>query len=286
MIDPETMGRMDRIVSPGEGSRQPDVVLFRRWDAAAPRAALIFIHGLGGHSDRYQECGRAWAGRGVSTYAIELAGFGRTEGPRGHVDTFDRYHHDLEILLARVMADHSRRPVFLLGESMGGIIAVDFVTRRPALLSGLILVAPSFQDRLNVPLGRKAEALMHVVARHRKWYDVPWNPNDFTRDPDLIAFLDSDPMEVRKVTAQFYFAYTPVAGRARKAAPFLNLPVLMLLPGEDRMIDSDYSKGFFERIRSGDKKLVEYPGHFHALLLDTGREAVTADVAAWILERS
>jgi acylglycerol lipase len=260
--------------------------MFRRWAAPEPAAALILVHGMGGHSDRYQECGRTWAGRGISTYALELRGFGHTEGPKGHVDTFDVYHKDLEILLARVMAEHSRRPVFLLGESMGGVLSVDFILRRPALLSGLILVAPSFRDRLSVPLATKAQAFLHVLARHRKWYDVPWNPADFTRDPALIDFLNADPYEVKKVTAQFYFAYTPVSARARKAAPFLKLPVLVCLPGEDRMIDSTYTREFFERIDSPDKKLVEYEGHFHALLLDVGRERVLGEIADWIRERS
>lgn len=244
------------------------------------------VHGLGGHSDRYQECGGRWSAAGISVYAVDLRGFGHSEGPKGHIDSFERYHKDLEIVLARVMAEHSKRPVFLIGESMGGVLAVDFAVRRPALLSGLILVAPSFEDRLNVSFLTKAEALLHVMVRHRKYYDVPWNPADFTRDPAVIEELNRDPLEVRRVTGQFYFAYTPVAARARKLASVLNLPVLMLLPGEDRMIDTDYSEGYFERIASQDKTLIGYPGHFHALLLDKDRERVLEDITAWILKRT
>ncbi len=279
-------GDMQRIVSPQGTGHQPDIVPFRCWPAADPKAALIMVHGLGGHSDRYQECGNRWSPRGISVYAPDLKGFGTTDWPQGHVDSFERYHKDLEILLARVMAEHSRRPVFLIGESMGGVLSVDFTVRRPALLSGLILVSPSFQDRLNVSLATKAEALLHVIFRHRKYYDVPWNPADFTRDAAVIEMLEKDPLEVRRVTGQFYFAYTPTAARARKAARALHLPVLMLLPGEDRMIDSEYSEAYFERISAPDKTRIDYPGHFHALLLDQDRERVLEDIAAWILKRT
>jgi alpha-beta hydrolase superfamily lysophospholipase len=176
--------------------------------------------------------------------------------------------------------------VFLMGESMGGVIAVDFLLRRPALFSGLILLAPAFKDRLNVPLRLKAEALLNVALGRRKYYDLPWNPNSFTRDAGLAEFLAQDALEVRRVTGQFYFAYTPVAERARRGARFLKLPVLIQLPGEDLMIDSDYTRTYFERIELEDKRLIEYPGHYHALLLDTGREAVFADSAEWMLRHA
>lgn len=276
------MGSMARIVSPGARGGQ-DELLYRRWPAAEPRAALILVHGLGGHTDRYQECGRTWAGRGISTYALELPGFGQHAEPRGHVGSFAVYRAQLEKLFARVAAENSRRPVFLMGESMGGVICVDFLLERPALLSGLILLAPSFKDRLAVPLKLKAQALLNVALGRRVYYDLPWQPGRFTRDPALVAFLEQDALEVRAVTGQFYFAYTPVADRARRGARFLKLPLLLQLPGEDLMIDSDYTRTWFERIEMEDKRLIEYPGHYHALLLDLGRERVLADAAEWIL---
>lgn len=243
------------------------------------------LHGLGGHSDRFQECARLWSSRGISVYAIDLAGFGRSDGPRGHVGSFEVYHRQVESLLARVMAENSRRPVFLMGESMGGVLAVDFISRRPALLSGLVLIAPAFVDRLDVPLGRRLEALLHVVVGHRKYYDVPWNPQDFTRDQEVIARLDADPLEVRRVTAQFYFAWLPVSRRARLAAARLHLPVLIMLPGDDRMIESEYTRGWFERLPATDRTLREYPGLYHALLLEKDRGPVLTDLADWILAR-
>jgi lysophospholipase len=277
---------MERIVSPGPAGRQPEEILFRRWTAPEPRAALLLVHGLGGHSDRFQECARRWAARGITTYAPDLQGFGHTAGPRGHIDSFQRYHRDLEKLLARAVAENSRRPLFLLGESMGAVLAVDFVATRPALLSGLVLVAPSLADRLDVPAARKAEAFIHLLFRHRKWYDLPWNPRAFTRDEAFIKFLENDPLEVRRVTAQFYFAYAAVVARARREASFLHLPVLLLLPGEDRMIDTDYSRAWFERVPSPDKRLIEYPGFFHALLVEKDRQVVHEEIGEWIVTRA
>ena len=93
-----------------------------------------------------------------------------------------------------------------------------------------------------MPLKLKAEALLNVALGRRKYYDLAWNPDSFTRDAGLAEFLAEDALEVRRVTGQFYFAYTPVAERARRGARFLKLPVLIQLPGEDLMIDSDYTR--------------------------------------------
>ena len=244
------------------------------------------LHGLGGHSDRFQECATLWSSRGISVYAIDLPGFGRSDGPKGDIDSFELYQRQIETLLARVMAENSRRPVFLLGESMGGVLAVNFASRRPALLSGLLLLAPAFMDRLNVSPWRQLEALLNKLIGRRKYYDVPWNPHDFTRDEEVIARLDADPLEVRRVTGQFYFAYLPVARRARRAASRLHLPVLLLLPGDDRLIESEYTRGWFERLPATDRTLREYPGYYHALLLEKDRPPILNDVADWILQRA
>src|SRR5690349_2121732 len=55
-----TAGDIQTIVSSGRGSRPDARVVFRAWPAADAKAAVILLHGLGGHSDRFQECGRYW----------------------------------------------------------------------------------------------------------------------------------------------------------------------------------------------------------------------------------
>lgn len=277
-------GDIRRIVRSREGRPQPDVV-YRAWPAAAPRAALVVVHGLGGHSDRYQECGTLWSTRGISVVAPDLPGFGHSDGPKGHVDSFAAVTDTLQALLARVVAENSRRPVFLLGESMGAVVLADFVSAHPGLVSGLVLVAPSFQDRLRVPLWKKAEAFLNVLIGRRRYYDLPWTPETFTRDPAAIALLNADPLEVRRVTGQFYYAYLPVAKRAREAAPRLPLPLLVLLPGNDTMIDSDATRAWFDAVPDGRKTLTEYPGYRHALLMELDRRPILDDVAAWILDQ-
>ncbi len=282
----ERFGDIQTIIGRAGGSRPPSTIVYRAWPAEKPVAAVILLHGLGGHSDRFQECGRHWSRQGISIYAPDLPGFGQSPGPKGHLDSFEPMFDLIETMVARVMAENSRRPVFIVAESMGAAIAIDWVSRRPALLSGLLLLAPALKDRLQVPLWKKLDALVHVLIRRRKYYDVPFLPHHFTRDTALIKILESDPLEVRRVTAQFYFAWLPVMTRALAAAPALKLPVAVLLPGEDSMIDSEATKAWFLELPEASRTLIEYPGRLHGLLVDLDRGPIFDDISRWIREQS
>ena len=59
-----------------------------------PRAVIIGIHGLGSHSGLQNFIGTTFAKRGMPFYAPDLRGFGRFEGLKGHVDSFDHWIED------------------------------------------------------------------------------------------------------------------------------------------------------------------------------------------------
>ena len=106
-------GDIRHIVGASRDGRPAEPVVYRAWPAERPAAAVILLHGLGGHSDRFHECGRVWSARGLSLYAPDLPGFGHTEGPKGHLDSFDPIFAMVDRLVAQVMAENSRRPVFI-----------------------------------------------------------------------------------------------------------------------------------------------------------------------------
>src|SRR5262245_25228804 len=62
-------GDIQTIVGAPRDGRPAAPVVFRSWPAETPVAAVILLHGLGGHSERFHECGRIWSSRGLSLYA-------------------------------------------------------------------------------------------------------------------------------------------------------------------------------------------------------------------------
>src|SRR3989338_2702184 len=96
------------------------------------KAAVVVVHGYAEHSGRYGRVAGYLNQAGYAVYAFDLRGHGRSEGRRAYAESFDEYLDDVGIFLGRVKSEEAKKPVFLLGHSLGGTIAALFaITRRP-----------------------------------------------------------------------------------------------------------------------------------------------------------
>ncbi len=105
---------------------------------------LVITHGLAEHMGRYEHVAEAFVEAGWRVIGLELRGHGDSDGKRGHVDAWSRYVEDLQAAIA--FADG---PVWILGHSMGGLIAISTVCR--ACFSARATIAS--QELFIVPKG-------------------------------------------------------------------------------------------------------------------------------------
>ena len=260
--------------------------LYRRWDAepaAGPaRAVFLLVHGLGAYSARWDFLASDLARRGFASYAVELRGFGRTpERPRGHVDSFAVWHRDIMALRETALGDLPGRKVFLLGESMGGLIAYDLAGAHPEAFAGLVLIAPAFKNGMKFPLSAYLRLALFGLFAPKMTVDVPFTSDMVTRDADYLRTMDGSPDEIRVASLRLLGAFLPVQARSGRVARRLAVPVLFLVPGDDRLVDERAGRRLFAKIALADKTLIEYPDMLHALSIDVGRDKVFADIAAW-----
>ena len=73
---------------------------------------------------------------------------------------------------------------------------------------------------------------------------------------------------------------------ARDAAPVLNLPLMLMLAGQDRIVNNVLVRDFVERTASSDKKFFEYPAACHTLEFETDPRRYFADLCEWINSQS
>ncbi|NJD10052.1 MAG: alpha/beta hydrolase, partial [Gemmatimonadetes bacterium] len=125
---------------------------YRAWEIAQPRAVMLVLHGLGEHSGRYEQLGTTMAGYGFSSFALDLRGPGASEGRRGYARNFgvllqdvDRFRREIEGSAAPGV------PFFLLGHSMGGLIALRYLQEYQGMFLGGIISAPWLANALNIP---------------------------------------------------------------------------------------------------------------------------------------
>lgn len=267
---------------PGSGG----LSLFRRiWrPAGTPRAALINLHGLGDHSGLYPALVQHFTDRGIAVHAPDLRGNGRSPGQRAYVRRWSEFREDLQALVARVRAEEPGLPLFLLGNSLGGLIALEYAGHHPEGLRGVIAASAPL-GRLGVPgpllaLGR---LLSRVWPRFS--LQTGMDLSGLARDPVVRETLLADPLFHRRGTARLSTEVAAAIARVQAAAPAFPLPVLLLHGSADRMVPPDGSRAFIARVGHPDRELREYPESYHVLFADLDRDRVLADVERWIESR-
>ncbi|MEO8227495.1 MAG: lysophospholipase [Gemmatimonadota bacterium] len=257
------------------------VELFRQsWlPDSPPRAALVNLHGLGDHSGLYAGIGEYFSARGVAVHGFDLRGHGRSPGQRAYIESWHDYREDLDTFVGIVAA--GGRPVFTLGNSLGGLVVLDHALHHPEHLAGVIAAS--------APLGAVGvPPLLMALGRimSRVWprfsLEVGMDLGGLSRDPVAARTVLEDPLFHRRGTARLSTEVTSAIARVQRLAPRLAVPVLLLHGSDDRMVPPAGTRDFFNRLAVPDRTYHEYPGAYHTLFADLDAARVIADVDRWI----
>ena len=257
----------------------------RSWAADAPEvtARLLVVHGLSEHSGRYLDFAASVTAAGFDVAAVDLYGHGESPGRRGHVRGFEIDHLGaVDQLVRDAEREAPDLPTFLVGHSLGGLVAARWVQTRvfARRLRGLVLIAPFVAPRLRVPDWKLG--LGRLLARVAPQVTLPTGIADDSvfRDPAVAADFAADPLVQRRISAGHWADLTRERKRLLEAAGELRLPTLVLLAGEDRIVSTEASQDFADHLP--DCTVIEYPDAFHALHQDPVAPAVIRDLTAWV----
>lgn len=251
--------------------------------AGEARATVAVVHGYGEHGGRYRQLGGELAERGFGTVVYDLRGHGRSTGRRGHVTRFREYLDDTALFLDRARGDAAGRPLFLLGHSMGGLIAASFVEqRRPNDLAGVVLSAPFL--RLAEPVPRYKLALAHIASLVAPAMDVgnTLDAAGLSHDDEVVAAYRTDPLNHHAATARWATEVLAAQKSARVHAGRISQRLLVMAGADDPVADTDAARELFAAAGSRDKKLLVYPGLLHEIFNEAERDAPVADLVAWL----
>jgi alpha-beta hydrolase superfamily lysophospholipase len=261
----------------------PELPLFRRWGPSQAKAVLLLVYGLGAHTGRWEWLANFFAQKGYASYAIELRGFGETKDlPRGHVDSLKIYYRDIRQLATLIRKENPGKKIFVLGESLGGLLAYMTAHLYPEHFAGLIAISPYFKSSLKLPLYEYPLIFLSLLYHPRKLFHIPFNAAMLTRDPEEQKAVESDPRELRLSSSGLLFMILVEQLRAKRLAKSIGLPTLFLLSGKDLLVDPGTSKAILKKIKIADKTLIEYPEMLHALSIELGREKVFNDILGWL----
>jgi len=244
------------------------------------RAVMVIVPGFNAHSGQYQWVAAQLVSHGLAVYAVDLRGRGRSAGERFYVDKIGDYVDDVATVVSFARSREPGLPIFLLGHSAGGVVACTYALDHQPELAGLI--SESFAYRVPAPDFALAvlKGLSHI-APHA--HSVKLKNADFSRDPQVVAAMDSDPL-IANESQPFQTMAALVHADERLKSDFgkLTLPLLILHGTADKATKPSGSEEFYKAAGSPDKTLKLYDGAFHDLLNDLDKNVVLADIQRWV----
>lgn len=250
-----------------------------------PRAVLAIVHGINEHSGRYLTLVNHLVPLDYAVYGFDHRGHGRSPGRRGHITRWEEYRDDVGAFL-RLVGDREKRiPLFLFGHSLGALIVMEYVLRRPEGVRGAIVASAPFE-----PVGVGSPFLV-AVARllSRTWpgftLPVRIDPSVLSRDPQVVRAFLTDPLVHRMVTARWGTECLAAIGWVKAHAADVRLPLLLLHGGADRVNAAAGSRAFFAQVSHPDKTLRVYDDAYHELHNDLDCDTMVRDIAHWMDDR-
>lgn len=255
---------------------------------SSARAVVVLVHGNSEHMGRYAHVVSALAARGFAVYNHDHRGHGKSEGVRGDVEDFRFFVRDLDQLVEIARGQHPGLPAFLIGHSLGGLIAFTYALEHERKLAGLVLMSPALEFGADVsPLLKqlsgvvaRALPLLPITPSHKQPESV------LSRDPEVQRLFDADPLCYSgDVRARYGSQLLQAAKYARARGRNLRLPVLIQYGTADKLVSPEGAKALYKRLRSSDKRMVEWEGARHELFNELEKSRVILGVLEWLEER-
>jgi len=263
-------------------------IFFRYWQAHDPQApVLVLLHGLGAHTGWFIDMGNSLNARGLTVYMDDHRGFGRSEGPRGHVRDATIYPRDIAEFLNEVQKRQPGAPLFLLGHSMGGIFATYVAVADGAggqsRLRGLILVNPWIQDVVKVPATTVIPGIIAGMFGSAKPFALKPDTTLMTTQVEATELLKADTYWVRNQSKAFLYQVSRLRLALPRRAGQVRLPALVMQTEGDRTLSQAATRRFYERLASADKTYTTYPAFGHDFEFEPGRAILDDGLADWIM---
>ncbi len=263
-----------------DGARLP----YRRWGPADAAIVIVALHGMNDHAAAFRLAGPWWAERGIATYAYDQRGFGAAPG-RGVWAGEGRMTQDLRTVVALVRARHPSARIAVVGESMGGAVAISaFASDRPPAADQLILLAPAVWGWSSQSLPNRASLWAAARLLGDRAVEPPdWAVRHIRATDNLIELVanGTDPGFIRSTRFDALSGLVDLMESATIKLGQVSAPTLLMYGAHDQIIERRPMRRALSRAGSPPNlRTAWYPNGWHLLNRDLQAEVVFRDVEA------
>jgi alpha-beta hydrolase superfamily lysophospholipase len=247
-----------------------------------PRKILLLCHGLNEHSGRYQHLAEYFTGKGYGIYGFDHIGHGKSDGTRSYVEDFSTFNDPILIILDKIRISYPDAPVYLVGHSMGGLIAAKFLIDYQekisgAILSGALVSVPDYVSDLTIKIG---EILSKTLPKLRL---IGIDKSALSKDPQVVDDYINDPLVYNgKSTARISSVINDGINYVAEKGAGISLPIMILHGGEDQICNPEWATYLHNLASSQQNQLIIYDGLFHEIYNEPEQETVFNDILNWL----
>jgi alpha-beta hydrolase superfamily lysophospholipase len=265
-----------------------DIIAVQDWpftdnglDDDTAQGTILIVHGLGEHAQRYAALADDINQWGYTVRSYDQYGHGDSGGQRGSLPDANRLLADLTEVVdstRRLMAEDE--PLILLGHSMGGIVATQFVLNKVRHVDGLILSSPAFDPGLST-LQKLLLSVMPKIAPNLS-VGNGLARQYLCRDPEVVEAYQNDPLVHDRISPRLA-QWIATQGRACVSlAPRLTVPTLLMFAGTDHLVSEAGSRTFADVATRSLMTVKYFAPMYHEILNDPERAQVLAAMQGWL----
>lgn len=249
-----------------------------------PKAVLAVVHGAGEHVDRYPHFVEALVPDGFILAGYDQCGHGKSEGQRGHINSWSEYREDCHCFLGQIRDSFPELPFFLYGHSMGSLIVLDYILHYPEGLQGAILSGTALDPMDAAPpfLVQVAKIMSRIIPSFS--LKVKLEGSALSRVPETAAAYMNDPLVHWTRSVRWGTESLAIIEEIKARMAEINLPTLILHGEMDPLVAAAGAQELYDQIQHPDKTLKIYAEGLHEPHNDVNYPQTVADIRDWMNE--
>jgi alpha-beta hydrolase superfamily lysophospholipase len=243
---------------------------------------VVLVHGLHEHGGRYAHVAQRLAAGGYAGYVVDHRGHGRSPGSRGNIGSMAATVDGVAALVALAADRHPGVPLFVYGHSMGGLVALQYLTGSPdPRIRGAVISAPALDTSAATRLQQRVAPVLSRLLPDLGVLSL--DAETISRDPEVVRDYRADPLNhTGKVRARTGSEMMRTVAAMPERLRSLTMPLFVLHGGADRLVPTAASEMVPAHAGSTDLTRTVYPGLFHEPHNEPEKEQVLDDVVAWL----